>query len=120
MRIIAAADLLAALAVSGVDLKPYELAALLHYLREGKCNEELTSTRSAGIASVVGLQESEKAVNLLTEEEFICTLYALSIQNREVASPSLYAVFPDSDFTAETASQWFKWKRRAWTVRAIH
>lgn len=54
--------------------------------------------------------------NAIFEHDFIRAMYALSIQSREVDPPNQYAVFPDSDFRAEAASQAFKWKRWMWTV----
>jgi hypothetical protein len=51
-------------------------------------------------------------------EPFVCCMYALSIQSRKVRSAAKYAVFPDSDFTVETASAEFRVRRVIWTVSA--
>ena len=47
---------------------------------------------------------------------FARAMYAFSVRHREVSSPDAYAIFPDSDFSAETATGCFKFRRNVWTV----
>jgi Ion transport protein len=49
-------------------------------------------------------------------EGFATCMYALSIQSRKVRNASKYAVFPDSDFTVETASRLFRTRRLIWKL----
>lgn len=47
-------------------------------------------------------------------EPFTCALYALSLVQREVCEPRVYSVFPDSDFTAQSATGILRLRRAVW------
>jgi hypothetical protein len=49
-------------------------------------------------------------------EPFARALYALSLQVGEMLGPAIYAVFPDSEFTAETATGLLKVRRDIWLL----
>lgn len=86
------AEVIAALAVNAIPLTETQLVLLLG-----------------------ALDPDETGIIVL--ETFVTSMFALAMQHREVGEPAVYAVFPDSDFTTETATGWFKVKRWLWTVR---
>lgn len=52
-------------------------------------------------------------------EAFARTMYPFILVQQEVLDPALYAVFPDSSFTAETATGWLKLRRDIWLVSLL-
>lgn len=73
--------------------------------------------RSMGLVKWgAGMEPEDENPVGISKLHFICVVYALSLQQREVGPPGTYAVFPDSDFQTETVSSWFKWKRWVWEV----
>lgn len=105
---LAGADVIAALAVNAIPLTETQLTLLLDYLDGG----------GGEAGNGAPLRSLDAPRGEIPEDRFVAGMYALSWQHREAGDASMYAVFPDSDFTTETATGWFKTKRMLWAVRA--
>jgi hypothetical protein len=103
----AGADVIAALAVNAIPLTETQLTLLLDYLDGG----------SGPGGLLPHPEEAGGGGGEIPEDRFVMCMYALSWQHRDAGDASVYAVFPDSDFTTETATGWFKTKRMLWAVR---
>jgi hypothetical protein len=52
----------------------------------------------------------------ITFPRFAAAIYAFSLSHRDVLAPGAYSVFPDSEFTAETATGMLKLRRDIWLL----
>jgi len=95
---------IAALAVNAIPLTETQLSLLLDYLD------------GADGTGPVAVYDDDGPARRIPEDRFVSGMYALSWQHRDAGDASMYAVFPDSDFTTETATGWFKTKRMLWAV----
>ena len=108
-------ELVAALAVNDIPLTAAQLGGLLATLAATKAARTAAAARARGVPAW-GDEAAGEVPGAIREADYLAALYALSVQHREVQPAGTYAVFPDSDFSTETASDWFKLKRRIWAI----
>ena len=108
------ADVRAAFRVNRIDVTAKELSVLIDAMEResGGGGEPLPSVGSGGQCAVGSISSG----TVITFPAFAGCLHALVIQHREVGDATLYAVFPDSDFTAETATGLLRARRRVWAL----
>jgi hypothetical protein len=75
----------------------------------------LSDTESAALLDALDPDHTDR----ITTERFVCCIYALSTSIREVSSPAVYSVFPDSEFTSFTATGTLRLRRSIWLVSAV-
>lgn len=88
-------DIVDAFEVDGIKLSPSQLESVLHAM-------------------------DPSGSNVIDLDNFVACMYALTLQYNEMQGREAYSIFPDSDFTVDTATGWFKWKRWLWTVSKTH